>query len=373
MYASTLQTLPLAVLLRSRSRGLTDFIGGRILTYRWGRDAIWWALGVLGIGPGDHVLLPASCCDVMLLPFVERGVHVGYYGLDDGLRFHLDEIAAKVELRTRAVYVIHYFGFPQELAVVRDLCRRLGLHLIEDCAHALLGRDGRIPLGEFGDVAIFSLRKMLPVPDGGCLKLNADYQRPRAGRARAEFAAAVAAAKLIAYYLAQRGIVPIGSLRALLARGDSATDGAPYWTAYRRHDQDMSAISRRILASLDPGEVAARRREHFAYWLASLPRDGRLQPLYRELPDGVVPYSFPILVDGAERVLACLRAKGIYLEPTFNAPWYNLPGLTNGEERFPAVERAAQRLISLPVHQAASIPLLDRVRAEIGKVLCESP
>ncbi len=372
MYASTLQTLPPDALLRRRGRRLADFVGERIVAYRWGRDAIWWALEVLGIGAGDQVLLPASCCDVVLLPFVERGVRIAYYGLDEQLRYSLEEIAAKVNARTRAVYLIHYFGFPQGPAGLRDLCRRLDLRLIEDCAHALLGSHDDIALGEFGDAGIFSLRKMLPVPDGGCLKLNGSRPAPATPRMRDETAALVEAGKLLAYDLGRRGLLPVRHLKTLLGRRNPAGDGTPCWTERPPHDRDMSATSRRILAGLDPDEVAACRRERFAYWLEMLPHAGRLRPLYPKFPAGVVPYSFPVLVEGAERLVAALRARGIYLEPTLNSPWYDVPGLTNPKERFPVVEQIAASLVSLPVHQALPLPLIDRIFAELGKVLCGS-
>jgi len=58
---------------------------------------------------------------------------------------------------------------------------RKGLLLIEDCAQALLSKFGESPLGSFGDVAIFSIRKTLPVPDGGALVAgtNKAYHFPR--------------------------------------------------------------------------------------------------------------------------------------------------------------------------------------------------
>ncbi len=72
--------------------------------------------------------------------------------------------------RTRAIVVIHEYGYPHPgLAELLGVARERGIPLIEDCAQSLDSRlDGR-PLGSFGDAAIFSLPKVLPVAAGGVL------------------------------------------------------------------------------------------------------------------------------------------------------------------------------------------------------------
>lgn len=178
-----------------------------------------------------------------------------------------------------------------------------------------------------------------------------------------------AAGKLVAYDLSQRGLLPIRSLKTLWGCRNVEAEAISGPVGDEPHDQDMSAVSRRILAGLEPDEVAARRRAYFQYWLAHVPADGRVKPLYSGLPEGIVPYSFPILVEGAREVLATLQPRGLYLEPTLNAPWYDIPGLVNDEERFLEVENLAARLISLPVHQTLPVALLDRICEEVRKVL----
>ena len=75
--------------------------------------------------------------------------------------------------------LIHYLGFPGPVQEVRALCQRRGLALIEDCAHALFSRLGDRSLGTFGDLAIFSPWKSLPLPDGGLLRVNDVRLSPR--------------------------------------------------------------------------------------------------------------------------------------------------------------------------------------------------
>lgn len=60
----------------------------------------------------------------------------------------------------------HFFGIAQDLGPARDLCRRTGAELIEDCAHVLRPGPG---LGDMGDYVMWSPHKLLAVPQGGLL------------------------------------------------------------------------------------------------------------------------------------------------------------------------------------------------------------
>ena len=78
----------------------------------------------------------------------------------------------KITRQTRAVLIIHYFGFPQPIHKIREICNKKDVLLIEDCAHALFSSHGEEAIGSEGDLAIFSLRKTLPLPEGGGLLIN---------------------------------------------------------------------------------------------------------------------------------------------------------------------------------------------------------
>jgi hypothetical protein len=72
--------------------------------------------------------------------------------------------------RTRAIVVIHEYGYPHpRLAEMCAVARERGIPLIEDCAHSLDSALPAGPLGSLGDFAVFSLSKVLPVPSGGVL------------------------------------------------------------------------------------------------------------------------------------------------------------------------------------------------------------
>src|SRR5437879_1432817 len=78
-------------------------------------------------------------------------------------------VPCKLTPEVAALYVIHYAGFSQDMEAARQLADSAGLPLVEDCALALLSRNGDKPLGSYGDLSIFCLYKTLPVPNGGAL------------------------------------------------------------------------------------------------------------------------------------------------------------------------------------------------------------
>ena len=86
--------------------------------------------------------------------------------------------AAKIEPliteRTAAVVVVHYGGIACDMDAIADICRRHGLRLVEDCAHAAGSTYKDSKLGTFGDFGCFSFHavKNLAVGDGGMIITN---------------------------------------------------------------------------------------------------------------------------------------------------------------------------------------------------------
>jgi perosamine synthetase len=134
-----------------------------------GRVAIALALRELDVQAGQRVLVPAYHSASMVPPVLWRGAEPVFYRVHADAAVDLADLADKIDPSVRAVMVTHYFGFPQDMAPMRALCDARGIALIEDCAHCFIGeRDGR-PVGAWGDYAIASSMKFLPVYEGGAL------------------------------------------------------------------------------------------------------------------------------------------------------------------------------------------------------------
>ncbi|MBN2204803.1 MAG: DegT/DnrJ/EryC1/StrS family aminotransferase [Thermoleophilia bacterium] len=78
-------------------------------------------------------------------------------------------VAAAITPRTRAVLPIHFAGRPCDMDALGDVCRRHGLALVEDCAHAIETTYHGRHAGTFGDFGCFSfyVTKNVVTGEGG--------------------------------------------------------------------------------------------------------------------------------------------------------------------------------------------------------------
>lgn len=88
-------------------------------------------------------------------------------------------IEAMITTETEAILGVHVYGVPCDVYAIERIAEKHGLLLAYDAAHAFLTEvDGR-PIGEFGDISMFSFHatKLFHTVEGGCLV----YQDPQLG------------------------------------------------------------------------------------------------------------------------------------------------------------------------------------------------
>ncbi len=339
------------------------------------RYGIYDAVQSLGLA-GREVLFPAFFHSVELDALVAAGARPRFFPVGDDLRVDPDAIAARIGPSTAAVYLIHYAGFPGTVDALSELCRERGLLLIEDCAHALLSSLGDRPLGSFGDAAVFSLPKVVPVPNGGLATLRAgwpDGAHPPKRPLGAAVAAHAGSSLLLNFQM--RGITGSRLLRASIiglgkaafrrAGIDQMPTGTPVFTPAHL-ELTMSSLSWRVLASQDFAEIVRRRRRNYRRLQDRL-RD-LAPPMLGDLPPGVSPLFYPFLTDDRERVQARLRARGIEIGEF----WPDWPAAVPRHE-FPHVDRLRRAALWLPCHQDLTFQAIDRLADAVVDVLSEVP
>jgi DegT/DnrJ/EryC1/StrS aminotransferase family len=145
-----------------------------------GRSALGSILASLGLDPGANVLITNSSGQTYVSSCVTCTV------------FNHCRPSRVLDQETKAILVIHEYGFPHpQLSELLEVAHERGIPLIEDCAHSLDSALDDRPLGSYGDFAIFSLPKVLPVASGGIL-VSAAGDAGRLGAPSAEAEAAYA-------------------------------------------------------------------------------------------------------------------------------------------------------------------------------------
>jgi len=115
------------------------------------------SLGERCLNPGDEVITVAAGFPTTVNPIIQNRAVPVFVDVELGSYVPtLDAIIAAVTPRTKAIMIAHTMGVPFDVTGVRDLCRRHGLWLIEDCCDALGSKfDGQY-VGTFGDLATLS-------------------------------------------------------------------------------------------------------------------------------------------------------------------------------------------------------------------------
>lgn len=340
-----------------------------------GRNAVWRMVRRLGLA-GAEVVVPAYHHGVELSALLDAGVRPAFARVDEAMRLDLDDVEAHLGPKTRAVYVIHYAGFPQPLEELRALCRRRGLLLIEDCALATFSRDGDVPLGSVGDAAIFCFYKTVPVPHGGALLLSRDVpEDPRARELPLEsppLFATVSHTFGSVFLTGERQLGPAGALVRRVVRGVSDAFVQRAWeedvpVGTQQFDRNvvtlgMSRITEWVLRHMDAEEIVRRRRENWR-WLHARLDDSR-RAVWRDLPSGVCPLFYALRVRDKDRALQQLQARGVEAVDFWR---WSHPAVEKG--RFPEVERLRAEVVELPCHQDLGEEELQRIAAAAHEVM----
>ena len=84
---------------------------------------------------------------------------------------HVCKWSTDISNKTRAILVIHEFGFPCEEALkLKEEAESLGIPLIEDCAWTMGAKHAGTELGKIGDYSFYSLPKIFPMQYGAILR-----------------------------------------------------------------------------------------------------------------------------------------------------------------------------------------------------------
>ena len=327
-------------------RGVLEVIGGgahAVAAVSTGHAALHLGLLVAGVGEGDEVIVPslAHLSDVQAIAAV--GASPVFCDIDDAtLTMDVARAAELVTPRTAALIPLDYGCHLCDHDAIAKLAADAGLRVVHDAAHAFGSSYHGRPVGSFSDLCVFSFDPVKAVSciDGGLLVVRSDDELRRVQSLRR-----------------------IGSTEPAEAMYNNVRE----WTfdvvetGFRYHLSNVHAgFGLAQLAKL--GRIRASRQAACRQYNETLAATGWLA-----LPDSdfadVNPFLYYVRVAASLRGAFRAHLDGAGIETGIH--WHPAHRLTQfaGCRRGPlaVTDRAADEIVSLPLHSGMSSGTVDRV------------
>ena len=307
---------------------------------------------LLGVGPGDEIIMPSFTFVSTANAFVLRGAKPVFADVrPDTLNIDERALEAAITPRTKAIVVVHYAGIGCEMDVICETARRRGLAVVEDNAHGLFGGYRGRPLGSFGAFATQSFHETKNVicGEGGALMINDEAFVERAEIIR------------------EKGTNRNRFFRGLIDKYTWVEPGSSYLpsdilAAFLWAQLEASARIQERRSAIWTGYHAGLRgwAERTGATLPTVPPD-RTQAFH-------LFYMLLPTTEDRDGLIAHLRANEIgavfHYVPLHTSEYGRTLGYTDGQ--LPVTESASERLVRLPLFNDMREDEMQRVIEAVG-------
>lgn len=148
-----------------------------------GTAALQLAIDSLGISKGDEVIVPNLTFAAPINSLIHSGAKPVLVDIkEETLCIDEDKIESAITKKTKAIIVVHLYGYPANMNRINEICRKNKLLLIEDCAEALGSKYKGEHVGKFSDAATFSFfgNKTLTTGEGGIISFKKKKNKEKA-------------------------------------------------------------------------------------------------------------------------------------------------------------------------------------------------
>jgi dTDP-4-amino-4,6-dideoxygalactose transaminase len=297
-----------------------------------GTAALQLALQALDIGPGDQVIIPANTYIASAIAVSAIGAEPVLVESDENYLIDASLLASALTPRTKAVMPVHLYGQVAPMEPILTFARRHGLRVIEDACQAHGATlDGKAA-GSIGDVGCFSFypgKNLGAYGDAGAIVTR-----------DAELADRLVLLRDFGQRKKYEHLVKAGNCRL---------------------DSIQAAVLDVKLRHLDRWNDARRRNAR--RYDAKLAEIG-IAPAPRLTDEGHVYHLYVIEVENRARVQSVLAERGIATGIHYPVPIHLQPAYADlrlGRGTFPRTERAAERILSLPMFPELTEEQIDLV------------
>ena len=145
-------------------------------------SGLFAAMGAIGVGPGDEVIVPAfTMSATAVAPLIYGGIPVFVDIEPETFCLDPDAVRQAISPRTKAIIAVNLFGHPARLAELLIVAGEKGLVLVEDNAQAPLAAEAGRYAGTIGAIGVFSLNyhKHIHAGEGGVCVTDDDHLAQR--------------------------------------------------------------------------------------------------------------------------------------------------------------------------------------------------
>ena len=344
-----------------------------------GRAAMTLALTAMKHASGDprrvEVIFPGYTCYSVPASVQRAGLVPRICDVDPAtLSPDFDSLAGVDLSRVLAVVSANLYGLPNALEEMESLAQRAGMFMVDDAAQALGARYRDRPVGNFGDVGLYSFDKgkNITTLQGGVLVTDAGrfadaLEAEMKGLPEVPLTGTLPTLVKLPVYAFMLRPWAFGLVRRLpiglgLTPWDVDYPLEPYSTALA----GFAAVQLDRLAEINGTRI--RNAERLRTVLADLPGVS----LPRIVPGAVPVYArFPMLVDAERRpgMIARLERAGIGATASYPCALIDVPEvaarLPADQRPTPGAREVAGRIVTLPTHGYSPPDMAARVRDTI--------
>ncbi len=289
-----------------------------------GTGALILSLKAVGVKPGDEVVTVANTFIATVGAIVAVGARPTFVDCDDRYQMDAAKLEGTITARTKAIIPVHWAGCSPDMEAIMRIADRRGIPVVEDACPAVGATVNGKKAGTFGKVNAFSMHPLKPLNvwgDGGIIVTNDDKA--------AEF------------------------LRLYRNHGLRDRDHVDIWGVNDRLQPFQAVVASRVLDTVDR---LVERRIHNAQRL-----DAGLKPLNPKVRTPSRPAgnreAFQLYLCTAQRrdnLVKHLVSYGVEAKVHYPIPIHlqkAAEGLGYKRGDFPACERQADEIVTLPAHQ----------------------
>jgi perosamine synthetase len=140
-----------------------------------GTAALHVALAVMGIGPGDEVIVPSLTFFSTISSVLHQNAIPVFADIDkDSFCVSPSDIKARITNRTKAIIPVHLYGNSADMDEIMKIANERNLFVIEDCAQAHGTEYKGRKVGGIGHIGVFSFfaTKHMTTGEGGMITSN---------------------------------------------------------------------------------------------------------------------------------------------------------------------------------------------------------